>query len=81
MGLMESWKGLFGRKNLKWVDRDCSFSDNGSVRCIIGGHKKSKFLRLISSQVNPIPFLYLRHPVKYFCPNLSGSAARVLIIH
>ena len=47
----------------------------------LGGHKKSKFLGLISSQVNPIPFLYLRHRVKYFCPNQSGSAAlRVVII-
>ena len=47
---------------------------------VLGGHKKATFLGLISSQVNPIPFLYLRHRVKYFCPNQSGSAAlRVLI--
>ena len=40
----------------------------------LGGHKKSKFLGIISTQVNPIPFLYLRHPAKYFCPNQSGNA-------
>ena len=34
MGLMGSGKGLFGRENLQGVDRDCSFSDNASVRWI-----------------------------------------------
>ena len=43
----------------------------------LGGHKKSKFLGIISTQVNPIPFLYSKHPVKYFCPYQSGSAGRL----
>ena len=41
----------------------------------LGLHKKSKFLGLISSQGDPIPFLYLRYPVKYFFPNQSGSGS------
>ena len=47
---------------------------------LLGGHKKSKFLGLISSQVNPILFMYLRHPVKYFCQKQSGSAALIVVI-
>ena len=61
----------------------CLITTLSILRCVslqafnraLGGHKKSKFLGLISSQVNPIPFWYLRHHVKYFCPNQSGSAA------
>ena len=73
-------KGKHWCKTLIKGMQDWGKTKTNGRKCTLGWHKKSNFLELISSQVNTIPFLYLRHPVKYFCPIQSGSAALRVVI-